>query len=162
MNSTVVQFLDALTPGALWVTGSGLVRHANQAAHDAGLTMGGALVDPDLARAVRAIALGAEPRSVDAMGLYSPESGQFLQFRCQVLRALFGDGAFVIVDADFENERSMRGAPDCRQVPLSDPSVSGQSHRKALERRHNRQVTGPRRMAEHSLRVVQPQHCPAE
>ena len=54
MNSTVVQFLDALNPGALWVTGSGLVRHANRAAQDAALTLGGALVDPDLARAVRA------------------------------------------------------------------------------------------------------------
>lgn len=162
MNSTVVQFLDALNPGALWVTGSGLVRHANRAAQDAALTLGGALVDPDLARAVRATVLDSAPRSVDALGLYSAEIGQFLQFRCQVLQDLSGDGAFVIIDAGIEDEAPVRRATDCRQVPLSATSVVGMAHQSELERRHNRRVTGPRRMAEHSPRVVQPQHCPAE
>jgi len=162
MNSTVVQFLDALNPGALWVTGSGLVRYANRAAHDAGLTMGDAIVDPDLARAVRATVLDSAFRSVEAVGPYSSECGQFPQFRCQVLRAPSGDGALVIIDGDFADEGALRRAADCRQVPLSDLSLSGRAPQLGLERRHNRRVTGPRRMAEHSRRVVQPQHRPAE
>lgn len=155
MNSTVVQFLDALGPGALWVNAAGHVRHANRVARGTGLTLGGAIVDPDLARAVKATALDTAPRTVDALGLYSPGSAQFVQFRCQVLRAAHGDGAIVFIEGEGHGGPVVRDSEDCRQVPLPGPCVDLRAHQNAFEQRHNRRVTGQRRMS-------QAQHRPAE
>ena len=101
MHATLIELLENLKPGLLWVRIDGAVRYANrEAAARTGLAVGRKLCDPDLARAVTAAVAGRMPRMVTAVGHPSQPGGAAPELQCRVVPGFSSDDAFVLITPD--------------------------------------------------------------
>ena len=97
MHASVVELLENLKPGLLWVTLDGMVRYANADARArTGLGIGRRLFDHDLTRAVTAVISRGEARAVTATGLTGQDGQARGELKCRVIPGLAGDDAFLL------------------------------------------------------------------
>jgi len=101
MHSTLVELMENLRSGMLWVSRDGIVRYANgEAGARTGLAAGQKLYDPDMARAVHAVVAGRAARGVTAMGSPPQQGGAIPELKCRVIPGLAADDAFVLIGKD--------------------------------------------------------------
>lgn len=101
MHASLVELLENLKPGLLWVTRDGMVRYANaNASARTGLATGRRLYDPGLTSAVAASIAGRVPRAVAAVGVMGSNGEPPSELKCRVIPGLANDDAFVLVAAD--------------------------------------------------------------
>ncbi len=101
MHATLVELLENLKPGLLWVGRDGAVRYANgDASQRTGLVPGRRLYDPDLARAVTGAVAAKAPHEVRAYGVPAQQGGPVPELQCRVVPGLSADDAFVLIAAE--------------------------------------------------------------
>lgn len=98
MHPTMIELLEQLPQGLLWVGSDGVVRHANRAAvRTVGLLAGRRLEHHELARAVVATAVDGRERQVRLPLATSVSGVSLAEVDCRVLPGLDGDDAFVLL-----------------------------------------------------------------
>lgn len=105
MHASVVELLENVKPGLLWVTLDGMVRYANaDASARTGLGIGRRLCDLDLTRAVVDVISRGEPRAVIATGLTGKDGQPRGELKCRLIPGLAGDDAFLLLAPEDEQD----------------------------------------------------------
>lgn len=108
MHATLVELLENLKPGLLWVNREGSVRYANaDATERTGLSQGRRIFEPALQRAVAAVGTTPEPAVVHFTGV-PPDFGAVAPtLECRVLPGFAKDDAFVLIAADPSRDKDV-------------------------------------------------------
>lgn len=119
MHPTLVELLENLKPGLLWVQRDGLVRFANaDAVRRTGLVVGRRLYDPDLVKAVAAAVATQTPGAVNAVG---GGGGTASEISCRVLPGLSRDDAFVLLAAQKDADTAFDNLMQVIRSDLREP-----------------------------------------
>jgi len=101
MHASVLELLENVKPGLLWVTLEGVVRYANpEASARTGLGIGHRLCDLVLTRAVSDVIARGEPRAFITTSLGGPDGQPRGELKCRVIPGLAGDDAFLLLTPD--------------------------------------------------------------
>jgi len=101
MNTTLVELLENMKPGLLWVTRDGNVRYSNADAADrTGLAQGRRIFEPALQRAVASVAGGQGPATVHFAGIPADFGAVAPTLECRVLPGFTKDDTFVLIAPD--------------------------------------------------------------
>ena len=134
MHASLVELLENLKPGLLWVSRDGVVRYANaDAGVRCGLTTGRQLFDPGLRRAVTEAVADKTARHVASLGVSAGNGAAPRELQCHVLPGLSTDDAFVLVRPDPDQEQGT-GFYNLMQAIRSDLSEPLRKTRDAWER----------------------------
>ncbi len=99
MHATLVELLENMKPGLLWVNRDGTVRYANaDATERTGLAQGRRIFEPALQRAVAAAGTG--PATVHFSGIPADFGAVAPTLECKVLPGFAKDDAFVLIAPD--------------------------------------------------------------
>jgi hypothetical protein len=101
MHASLIELLENLKPGLLWVARDGVVRYANaDAMARCGLSAGKRVFDPELLRAVSASVADRQTRQVSAIGASAGPGKPMRQLQCSIWPGLSHDDAFVLVQPE--------------------------------------------------------------
>lgn len=118
MHNSLVEWLEHLKPGLIWVGADGTVRHASrQGQRCTGLATGARVADRQLAQAVVTASLGAVDRQLSL----SPRGGAVPEVKCRVIPGLDGDDAFVLVGDGPDEASGLDSLPQTIRLDLRDP-----------------------------------------
>lgn len=108
MHTTLVELLENMKPGLLWVNREGSVRYANADAMErTGLAQGRRLFEPALQRAVAAAGTGQGPTTVHFTGIPGDFGAVAPTLECRVLPGFAKDDAFVLIAPDPSKDKDV-------------------------------------------------------
>ena len=101
MHTTLVELLENMKPGLLWVNREGSVRYANaDATERTGLAQGRRIFEPALQRAVASVGSGQGATTVHFSGIPTDFGAVAPTLECRVLPGFAKDDAFVLIAPD--------------------------------------------------------------
>ncbi len=101
MHTTLVELLENMKPGLLWVNREGVVRYANaDATERTGLAQGRRIFEPALQRAVTAVGSGQGATAAHFSGIPTDFGAVAPMLECRVLPGFAKDDAFVLIAPD--------------------------------------------------------------
>lgn len=105
MHASLVELLENMRTGLLWVSKDGVVRYANgDAGTRTGLVPGRKLYDPDLARTVAQAVAAKGPQQVTALGAPRQPGGAIPELACRVIPGFTADDAFVLIGQEDDGD----------------------------------------------------------
>lgn len=108
MHTTLVELLENMKPGLLWVNREGVVRYANaDATERTGLAQGRRIFEPVLQRAVAAAGSGQGPATVQFSGIPADFGAVAPMLECRVLPGFAKDDAFVLIAPDPSKDKDV-------------------------------------------------------
>ncbi len=130
MHTTLVELLENMKPGLLWVNREGSVRYANaDATERTGLAQGRRIFEPALQRAVAAAGTGQGPATVHFSGIPSDFGAVAPTLECRVLPGFAKDDAFVLIAPDPSKDKDVAfdNLMQVLKTDLGDPLREAQS-----------------------------------
>lgn len=108
MHATLVELLENMKPGLLWVNREGNVRYANaDATERTGLSQGRRIFEPALQRAVAAVGAGEPPTAVHFSGIPTDFGAVAPTLECKVMPGFSKDDVFVLIAPDPSKDKDV-------------------------------------------------------
>lgn len=108
MHATLVELLENMKPGLLWVNREGVVRYANaDATERTGLSQGRRIFEPSLQRAVAAVGAGEAPSTVHFSGIPTDFGAVAPTLECKVMPGFAKDDVFVLIAPDPSRDKDV-------------------------------------------------------
>lgn len=108
MHATLVELLENMKPGLLWVNREGHVRYANaDATERTGLSQGRRVFEPALQRAVTAVGAGQGATTVHFSGIPTDFGAVAPTLECKVLPGFSKDDVFILIAPDPSRDKDV-------------------------------------------------------